>query len=78
VGPQATYDREVDIAWFRLPHFEAGSARTEQAEWGLRDVDQATGATIALEFWRASERLPAELLDVLASPVPHVDASAGG
>lgn len=74
---QATYDREADIAWFRLPGFDAGSARTEQAEWGLHDVDQATGATVALEFWRASTRLPAELLATLPAPVPPVGAAAG-
>ncbi len=75
---QASYDREADIAWFRLPRFDAGSARTERAEWGLRDIDEATGATVGLEFWRARERLPSELLDVFQRPVPPVDASAGG
>ncbi|MEJ7787869.1 MAG: hypothetical protein WKF96_23960 [Solirubrobacteraceae bacterium] len=50
VSVQATYDREADIAWFRLPRFDAGSARTDRAEWGLRDIDEATGATVGLQF----------------------------
>jgi uncharacterized protein YuzE len=71
---QATYDREADIAWFRFPGFDARNTRTEQADWGLHDVDRQTGETVALEFWRASERLPAELLGQL----PHASRRRSG
>jgi uncharacterized protein YuzE len=74
---QATYDRAADIAWFRFPGFDASNTRTEQSEWGLHDLDRRTGETVALEFWHASERLPAELLEHLPSPAPPVGASAG-
>jgi uncharacterized protein YuzE len=74
---QATYDREADIAWFRFPGFDGTKVRSDQYEWGLHDVDRDSGETVGLEFWRASERLPAELLEQLPSPAPPVGATAG-
>lgn len=71
---EATYDREADIVWFRFPAFNGRSARTEQADWGLRDIDRSTGETVGLEFWRASSRLPDELLEQLPAPKPPVRA----
>lgn len=64
----AHYDREVDIAWFLFEQVAPGALVSEEQEWGLRDFDQASGKLVGLEFWRASERLPKELLDVLPAP----------
>jgi uncharacterized protein YuzE len=64
------YDRDADIAWLRFEGFDSTTVVSEQAENGLRDLDPATGAIVGLEYWHASERLPAELLHVLPpSPV---------
>lgn len=66
----ATYDREADIAWLRFDGYDGRTARIEELEWGLRDVDPRTGNVVALEFWQASERLPSELLEHLPAPSP--------
>jgi hypothetical protein len=42
--------------------------RDGEQEWGLRDFDRVTDKLVGLEFWRASERLPKELLDELPAP----------
>jgi hypothetical protein len=66
---EATYDRDADIAWFRFPGFDGPNTRTTKTDWGLQDIDRTTGETVALEFWRASKRLPTELLETLPAPV---------
>ncbi|HEY1238439.1 MAG TPA: DUF2283 domain-containing protein [Solirubrobacterales bacterium] len=64
----AHYDREVDIAWFRFGVPGDGSVdRSEETDWGLIDRTNE-GQVVGLEFWRASERLPRELLDALPEP----------
>lgn len=73
----ATYDCGTDIAWFRFPGFDASDVRSEHTEWGLRDVARTSGETVALEFWRASERFPAELLEQLPSAAPARDVADG-
>ncbi len=35
---------------------------------GLIDRDREAGSLVAVEFWRASERLPKELLEALPEP----------
>lgn len=72
----AHYDRDVDIAWFLFEEVKPGSLVSEEQEWGLRDFDRGTGKLVGLEFWRASERLPKELLDEL--PVPRGERAVIG
>ena len=38
------------------------------AVWGLIERDRETGAVVGLEYWRAREHLPAELLEALPAP----------
>jgi uncharacterized protein YuzE len=63
----AHYDREVDIAWFRFEKQETAIEHSDEMEWGLVDRD-GDGRVVGLEFWRASECLPAALLDALPKP----------
>jgi uncharacterized protein YuzE len=64
----AHYDREVDIAWFQFGEAEMSPIdHSEEMEWGLIDRD-SQGRVVGLEFWKASERLPAALLDALHQP----------
>jgi uncharacterized protein YuzE len=62
------YDRAADIAWLLLEGWEKDRVRVEETSSGLVERDPATGRVIGLEFWRASTRLPAELLDALPAP----------
>ena len=62
----AHYDREVDIAWFRFGN-RAEVERSDECDWGLIDRDRS-GQVVGLEFWRASELLPAVLLEALPYP----------
>lgn len=68
------YDPEVDIAWLRFDGYDAETVVSEELETGLREVDPASGRIVGLEYWRASERLPSDLLDAL--PPPGVPAAA--
>lgn len=63
------YDKDADIAWVRLEGYAASRAVAKETLTGLREVDPATGAVVGLEFWEASKRLPADLLDALPPPV---------
>ena len=40
----------------------------EEADFGLRELDSSDRQLVGLEYWRASETLPAELLRMLPSP----------
>ena len=62
------YDREADIAWLRLEEYDGSRVVSEEADFGLRDIDPDTGRTVGLEFWNASDALPGELLELLPSP----------
>jgi len=62
---RAHYDPEVDIA---LIVFEAGSAVSEEHEWGLIDRDPEDNHLMGFEIWNASNRLPAELIAALPTP----------
>jgi uncharacterized protein YuzE len=66
------YDEQADIAWLRFEDYDPASAVAEEAEFGLRELDPADGHVIGLEYWRASERLPRELLRMLPGPVVGV------
>jgi uncharacterized protein YuzE len=64
----AHYDREVDIAWFQFGEDgESNIDHSDEKEWGLIDRDDQ-GRVVGLEFWSASERLPAPLLEALPEP----------
>ena len=65
------YDREADIVYVELQ--DVAIARSVEHDWGLIDVD-AEGSPIGLEYWDASNRLPAELLGALPSPGSAVGA----
>lgn len=62
------YDRAADVAWLRLEGWEPGRVRVDEKPWGLLERDRETGRVLGLEFWGASQRLPAELLDALPAP----------
>lgn len=62
------YDRKVDIAWLRLEGWDKESVRVEHTPSGLVERDLSNGRVVGLEYWEASKRLPAELLDALPSP----------
>ena len=62
------YDRQEDIAWLRFEGYDPATAVAEESEFGLRELDRADRYLVGLEYWRASDRLPADLLDMLPSP----------
>jgi len=62
------YDKDADIAWVRLQGWDKNLVRVERTGTGLIERHRTTGQVLGLEFWEASERLPAELLDALPSP----------
>lgn len=62
------YDRAADIAWLRLEGWVKDRVRVEETGSGLVERDRMTGRVIGLEFWQASTRLPAELLEALPAP----------
>lgn len=62
------YDRKADIAWVRLDGWDPARVRVEEQAWGLIERERETGRVVGLEYWRASERLPSELLDALPAP----------
>jgi uncharacterized protein YuzE len=68
------YDPEADIAWIRFENYDWATAVGDESEFGLREVDPATGGLVGLEFWKASSTLPADLLAML--PPPQVEIAA--
>lgn len=62
------YAREDDIASLKFEGFDGRHAYGEDHEWGLILRDRQTDRVVALEIWRASERLPTELLQALPEP----------
>lgn len=46
----------------------------EESEFDVRELDPVTGKVVALEFWQASEKLPADFLQML--PPPQVEVAA--
>ncbi len=71
-GMHAHYDPEVDIALIVL---EAGSAVSEEHEWGLIDRDPTDRHLMGFEIWDASNRLPADLIAALPAPARTDDAA---
>ena len=62
------YDREADIAWLRFEGYDPQQVRSQEVDFGLLETDSVTKEVVALEYWRASETLPAELLQMLPQP----------
>lgn len=68
------YDAEADIAWVRFEGYDPSIAVGQQTDSGLQELDPVTGEVVGLEFWQASQRLPAEFLRML--PPPQVEIAA--
>ena len=62
------YDRTADIAWLRLDGWDEERVEVEETATGLVERDRETGRVLGLEYWEASKRLPAELLEALPAP----------
>jgi uncharacterized protein YuzE len=62
------YDPKADIAWLRFEGYDPARAVSTEVDFGLREVDSVSGRVVGLEYWRASELLPADLLDRLPPP----------
>ena len=59
------YDAEADVAWLRFEGYDPATVVAEEAEFGLRELGPANRHLVGLEYWRASEQLPAEFLRML-------------
>jgi uncharacterized protein YuzE len=62
------YDEQADIAWLRFEGYDPATVISEEVDFGLREIDPSDRHVVGLEYWRASERLPAELLRMLPGP----------
>jgi uncharacterized protein YuzE len=62
------YDPDADIAWLRFEGYDPTSVISEELDFGLREIDPTDRHVVGLEYWHASERLPAELLRMLPAP----------
>jgi len=62
------YDEDADIAWLRFEGYDSDRVVAEEVYFGLRELDPDERRVVGLEYWRASETLPAELLEMLPAP----------
>jgi uncharacterized protein YuzE len=62
------YDARADIAWLRFEGYDPTSVIAEEADFGLRELDLRDRHLVGLEYWRASQRLPVDLLRMLPAP----------
>jgi uncharacterized protein YuzE len=62
------YDQNADIAWLRFEGYDPATVVSEETRFGLRELDPADRRVVALEYWRASQTLPQDLLDMLPAP----------
>jgi uncharacterized protein YuzE len=62
------YDARADIAWLRFEGYKPARVVAEEREFGLRELDPVDGRVVGLEYWRASQVLPADLLRMLPAP----------
>jgi len=67
----AYYDRQADIVW--IPTGRSDDVVNEKTGWGLLDHDASTDEIVGIEIWKASTRLPADLLEALPHP-PNASA----
>lgn len=68
------YDADADIAWVRFENYDPSTVVAEETGTGLRELDPSTGEVVGLEFWQASQELPADFLRMLPPPQVHVAA----
>jgi uncharacterized protein YuzE len=68
------YDADADIAWVRFEGYDPNTAVAEETDACLRELDPSTGEIVGLEFWEASDKLPADFLRML--PPPQVEIAA--
>jgi uncharacterized protein YuzE len=62
------YDPESDIAWLRFDGYDPATVIAEETDFGLRELSIPDRQLVGLEYWRASERLPSDLLAMLPAP----------
>lgn len=62
------YDEHADIAWLRFDDYDPAVVVSEQADFGLRELDPTDRHVVGLEYWHARRTLPADLLRMLPSP----------
>lgn len=66
------YDREANIAAFAAEDRDPSRVLAEETDWGLREVDRDTGRLVGVELWGANALLPADVLELLPSPIVPV------
>ncbi len=62
------YDERADIAWLRFEGYDPARVVADEVDFGLRELDPDDRHVVGLEYWRASETLPVELLKMLRAP----------
>lgn len=62
------YDEGADIAWLRFEGYDPTTVIAEEVGFGLKELDPIDRRVVGLEYWRASESLPADLLRLLPAP----------
>jgi uncharacterized protein YuzE len=62
----AYYDRQADVVW--IPTGRSDDVVNEKTDWGLLDYDADNDEVVGIEIWKASTRLPADLLEALPRP----------
>jgi len=62
------YDERADIAWLRFEGYDPRAVIAEEVEFGLLEFEPVDRKVVGLEYWRASQVLPAELLRMLPAP----------
>jgi hypothetical protein len=62
------YGEQADIAWLRFEGYDPATVIAEEVDFGLRELDPADRRVVGLEYWRASQALPPELLAMLPAP----------
>jgi uncharacterized protein YuzE len=74
------YDERADIAWLRSEDCDPAMVVSDETEFGVRELDPGDRYVVGVEYGRASERLPAELLRMLPSPrlVPKLSSAECG
>jgi uncharacterized protein YuzE len=62
------YDERADIVWLRFEGYDPARVIAEEVDFGLCELDPTDRSVVGLEYWRASQVLPAELLRMLPAP----------
>jgi uncharacterized protein YuzE len=62
------YDQQADIAWLRFEGYDLGTVVSEETDFELGEMDPADRKVVGLEYGRAGQSLPRELLEMLPAP----------